>query len=174
MRFSKLELWKGPGIIYRGDEFTTRMVCGTCNNGWMADLESEAIPVLSPMFDGGHVQLSEDQQRLLSVWITKMALIQESTKGRGSVQRFYTNEETRRFRTGRLIPAKTKIWIARIDIADRRNIGATEIKRASQNGYDKSGQLPYSMNISSPRSSPKEVKTGLRQSLSLATGNMCL
>ena len=136
MRFSKLELWKRPGIIYRGDEFTTRMVCGTCNNGWMADLESEAIPVLSPMFDGEYVQLSEHQQRLLSVWITKMALIQESTKGRGTVQRFYTKEETRSFRTERLIPAITKIWIGRFDIADHRNIGATEIKRASQNGYD--------------------------------------
>jgi hypothetical protein len=136
MRFSKLELWKRSGIIYRGDEYTTRMVCGKCNNGWMADLDSEAIPVLSPMFDGEHVQLREDQQRLISVWMAKMAIIQESTKGRDVVQRFYTNEETRRFRIDRLIPAITKIWVGRIDIADRRNIGATEIKRASQNGYD--------------------------------------
>ena len=136
MRLSKLELWKRPQIIFKGDEFTTRMVCRKCNNGWMADLESEAIPVLSPMFDGNHVQLSEDQQRLLSVWITKMALIQESTKGRGAARRFYTDEETRRFRTDRVIPGITKIWIGRIDIADRRNVGATEVRRASQNGYD--------------------------------------
>lgn len=39
-----------------------RVVCGTCNSGWMNDLETEMRSILPPMFSGQQTVLSLVQQ----------------------------------------------------------------------------------------------------------------
>ncbi len=50
-----------------------RVVCETCNNGWMSDLEA----AVSPLLDAGELDgrpLSRIEQTLLAAWATKTTL----------------------------------------------------------------------------------------------------
>lgn len=49
-----------------GIEIVARVVCGDCNGGWMAELEANVRPVLSPMINGRLQTMTPDQQLLIS------------------------------------------------------------------------------------------------------------
>ena len=59
--------------VRQGSLWTTklRVVCASCNNGWMSALENKAKPILIPMIDtkSSH-DLSADHMLILSQWIT--------------------------------------------------------------------------------------------------------
>src|SRR5919106_151931 len=48
-----------------------KVVCLTCNNGWMNDLENRARPVLKEMISGSGVSLGVDEQRDVATWAVK-------------------------------------------------------------------------------------------------------
>ena len=61
--------------------FQARIVCKACNGGWMADLETEVLPVLGPLIqkeqpDGLRADLKSLRQHgpLLALWLAKTAL----------------------------------------------------------------------------------------------------
>lgn len=54
---------------------TVRAVCDDCNHGWMSQLESIAKPILTPLIHGEARELSRDDQRLITVWAFKTALV---------------------------------------------------------------------------------------------------
>jgi hypothetical protein len=55
-------------------------VCAKCNEGWMHDLETEAEPILTPLIrDGTPVTLTVEDQRLMSTWGIKTAMVFEFT-----------------------------------------------------------------------------------------------
>ncbi|ATY17186.1 hypothetical protein CU254_42195 (plasmid) [Amycolatopsis sp. AA4] len=54
---------------------TVRMVCATCNNGWLSELERKAKPVLTPLIRGEPRRLSVDDQALIAAWTCKTALV---------------------------------------------------------------------------------------------------
>lgn len=55
----------------------TFCVCKTCNNGWMAELEVAAMPLLTPLILGEGAELPEAAQRTLATWCLKTALMHE-------------------------------------------------------------------------------------------------
>jgi hypothetical protein len=57
--------------------FTTKvkMVCATCNNGWLSVLEGAAKPVLKPLIRGESRRLHDDDQALIAAWTCKTALV---------------------------------------------------------------------------------------------------
>jgi hypothetical protein len=57
--------------------FTTRSVCASCNNGWMAQLETDVRPFLGPMIRGDQTTLGEAERRLLAFWAVKTVLMNE-------------------------------------------------------------------------------------------------
>jgi hypothetical protein len=61
----------------RSLEVVVRKVCRACNNGWMADLERRAAPLLAPMIASPSAtgRLSARDIDLISVWITKTVLV---------------------------------------------------------------------------------------------------
>jgi hypothetical protein len=61
----------------------------------MSDLENEVIPILTPIFEDKPVSLDEHQQHVLAVWITKMAFLFDSTKGRNAENVFYRRPDGR-------------------------------------------------------------------------------
>ena len=78
-----------PEVILNNTELTVKSVCGNCNNGWMRSLEGEAKHILERMFDDKPISLDVNQQRIIATWITKMAFLFDSIKGRNAVNVFY-------------------------------------------------------------------------------------
>jgi hypothetical protein len=115
----RLKRNNGPEIILNNTELTVKTVCQTCNNGWMSTLESEAIPILTRMFDDKTVSLSADEQKILARWLMKMAMVYDSAKGRNASNVFYKKDECVAFRKSFLIPQPTMIWIGRLDEVHR-------------------------------------------------------
>jgi hypothetical protein len=54
---------------------TVRLVCASCNNGWLSALENLARPVLTPLIRGESRHLSHDDQAIVAAWTCKTALI---------------------------------------------------------------------------------------------------
>jgi hypothetical protein len=97
--------------ILDNPQIKVKTVCGQCNNGWMSDLENDSIPVIGSMLQGLTVPIREDQQRLISAWAVKTAIMMDSLKGRDPKKRFYLKEECVSLRLHRTIPAHTRVWL---------------------------------------------------------------
>ncbi len=54
---------------------TVKMVCATCNNGWLSALEGSAKPILTPLICGQSRRLPDDDQALIATWTCKTALV---------------------------------------------------------------------------------------------------
>jgi hypothetical protein len=52
----------------------TRDVCEVCNNGWMADMEGRAQPILAPMLGDRPRVLTATDQATVATWATKTML----------------------------------------------------------------------------------------------------
>jgi hypothetical protein len=116
---SRLTFGNRPGLVLDKTHLTVKTVCETCNNHWMNDLEGEVKPILSPIFDDQAFSINEQQQTVLAVWVTKVAFLLDSTKGRNAANRFYTKPEGVALRVHRQIPQMTRIWIGRLDATGR-------------------------------------------------------
>jgi hypothetical protein len=116
-----------------------KTVCGICNNGWMSDLEADNIPVIGSMMQDIAIPLDEAQQKLVAAWSVKTAMVSDSMKGRAAPNQFYTRDECINMRLKREIPARTLIWISRIDGMHRRFRNRFRAirspKRAHRNGF---------------------------------------
>lgn len=61
-------------------ELTVREVCRSCNNGWMASLETKVKPILGPMLTSSiRLPLSIDEQESLAFWAAKTLMVAQST-----------------------------------------------------------------------------------------------
>jgi hypothetical protein len=115
---------KGQEVVVIPDpELKVKTVCGTCNNGWMSDLESDNIPVIGVMLEDNPTDLNEDQQKLVAAWAVKTAMMSDSMKGRNAPNKFYTRAECVAMREKREIPKDTLIWIGRADGMHLADVG---------------------------------------------------
>jgi len=55
-----------------------KVVCGTCNGGWMSDLQGEAKPLLVPLVAGKPKGLTTVEQLLAAEWAIKTAMVGET------------------------------------------------------------------------------------------------
>jgi hypothetical protein len=64
-------------------QHTAKIVCGNCNNGWMANLEASTKPILSKMlFDLNYTTtLTKKEQTTLAFWAQKTAMILNQSTG---------------------------------------------------------------------------------------------
>jgi hypothetical protein len=54
-----------------------RVVCRSCNNGWMSRLQERAKPLLLPLIKGESTAFTYDEQELLAAWITMSIMVAE-------------------------------------------------------------------------------------------------
>src|ERR1700722_4831626 len=54
---------------HEGDLASSRIrcACGTCNSGWMSNIETAAIPVMTPLILGENVLVTPAAQEVLSI-----------------------------------------------------------------------------------------------------------
>ncbi len=54
-----------------------RVVCESCNNGWMSQLQERIKPILVPLLKGESVRLRRSAQIALATWSTMFAMVAE-------------------------------------------------------------------------------------------------
>jgi len=99
--------WKGPK-----PELTGRFVCGTCNNGWMHDLENTNISILGSLMRDIALPIDTLQQYSIARWATKTAMVMEAVT-RQRRKCFYNQEEREQLRATSDLPVDTFVWLAR-------------------------------------------------------------
>lgn len=77
--FKNREHIGGSKLERQGYLFSTkfRVVCRSCNNGWMSKLEETTKPVLLKLIKGEKTKLEEGDQQLLSRWIAMKVITGE-------------------------------------------------------------------------------------------------
>ncbi|MEU7415127.1 hypothetical protein [Streptomyces antibioticus] len=71
-------VYKDGRMIVVPDKFATatvKCVCGTCNNGWMSNLEASAKPFLMQLTRGDQIALGPTEQTALATWSLKTAMM---------------------------------------------------------------------------------------------------
>jgi hypothetical protein len=87
-----------------------RRVCASCNNGWMANLEARAKPLLVHMMNGEARELDADEQELLALWAAKTAMMLGFIHPE---RRSIAPEQYQLLHRSQRPPEGTKVWLAR-------------------------------------------------------------
>lgn len=85
-----------------------KVVCRSCNNGWMERLETRAVPLLSSLARGETVELGEEDQKLLALWADKTAIVWEAADEKPLVSTIAHRTGLRR---NQLAMPTSKVWI---------------------------------------------------------------
>lgn len=105
----------GGTFVVKGDHgersaktipLTTDRVCRSCNNNWLSVLENDCKSVLSDLMAGNDARLGEAEQRQVSTWAYKTALMIDLAYA-GGVQAGYH----RQFELERSVPSSALVWI---------------------------------------------------------------
>jgi hypothetical protein len=97
-----------PGKLF---DVVVRDVCADCNNGWMADLESQVQPALTSMVLDRPRVLTAPEQHTLATWATKTMLMLQCSNIGG--QRFVADSEYRLFADHVAPLPGSQVWLCR-------------------------------------------------------------
>ena len=67
--------------LMRSTALTVRVVCRTCNNGWMSQLEADTKPIFIRMNRDRSWRLAPEEVRTVRRWVIKTALMLEHSDG---------------------------------------------------------------------------------------------
>lgn len=87
-----------------------RVVCGSCNGGWMGRLEERAKPILLPLIQGDVGELDAGNQEILAQWLILKTMICEQNRKNEVV---FTGQQRREFMDRGCIPQQVRILIGR-------------------------------------------------------------
>src|SRR5215207_3913590 len=68
------ERWEQPLL-----KVQVRAPCKQCNNGWMADIEKAAAPIVGPMIQGTRLLLDASAQQKVATWAVLKAMVTTRT-----------------------------------------------------------------------------------------------
>ena len=141
-----------------GNLFTKKMrvVCKSCNNGWMSRLEAEAKPILLSILEGKSFRFDSSVQETLAKWIVMKVIVSEHSEEEKAVTPEADANEF--FRTQK-IPSYFRIFIG------------------YHNSSSDSAYIRHSMTLAVSRSGPNPPlagRYGNTQSISFLLGPLCV
>jgi hypothetical protein len=92
---------------------TIRVVCISCNNGWMSEIESLAQPILTPLILGQNFVINSNNATIIARWITLKVMVGEQNQPENCV---ITADQRTKFFSSFEIPDNLVIWIARCGV----------------------------------------------------------
>ncbi len=101
-----------------------RIVCETCNSGWMSELEHAVSQLLDPRALSGRL-LNQGEQTLLATWAFKTALTLNAAQPHD--QRTIPVEMARSFGRNRELPDGTYVWLASYTGSDDQFLGCAGV-----------------------------------------------
>jgi len=93
-----------------------RSVCKTCNNTWMSDIQKDVIPVLGPLFENNHQNISAADCEKIALWATMFAMVFESSDPEWAATPQAAREE---FMRDRQPLSNWSIWLGKFRGRDR-------------------------------------------------------
>lgn len=120
----KATIGKRPSFYLAKPEIKVGVVCRSCNNGWMSDLETENKPAIQAMINSDPCPLTCTGQESLSRWAVMKAIVIDSINSQRCL--FYDSPERERLRTASMIPAGTLIWLGRLSVK-AFHVGGTDV-----------------------------------------------
>ena len=85
-----------------------RVVCESCNNGWMSQIESAVKPILLAGVHGVELSLDREKQRNLAAWVCLKAMVCEHSDAKLASTPFVDRHA---FYNDRLIPEYFRLYI---------------------------------------------------------------
>lgn len=109
-------------------DFKARVVCETCNTGWMADLEERAEPFLGSMIRGNGRTLYADGKATVAFWALKTTLVLDAANP--SARTIPDDDYAALYRTQEVLP-NTSAWMGANDFgagafAEARGLSLTD------------------------------------------------
>ena len=90
-------------------DFKAKVVCGTCNNTWMSDIETNVKPILAPMIAGERaVPITPEIARSIAVFAFKTAVIVDHMR---RDEPFFPRRFRQAFRKSLFIPSFVNMWM---------------------------------------------------------------
>ena len=92
----------------QGLDFTVRVVCAACNNGWMSALEGDAKPILERLLTNTSLRpLLKEEQLVIGRWATKTAMMMDFTQEEPLIPQ----RDRSLFFKRQTIPRRAWIWL---------------------------------------------------------------
>jgi hypothetical protein len=88
-----------------------KSVCTLCNNQWMSNLETQCIPVIGCLLEDISFALDCNNQSLVALWATKIAMVLDSIEE--NPKKFYLKTDCEILKNTKTIPPGTTIWMGR-------------------------------------------------------------
>lgn len=113
-----------PQVVWDTDTFDqqVRMACKLCNEGWMARLEEQVRPIVSPMMlEGRRSLLTPLEQAVVSTWAAKTAMVSEFLD---PTRQYFTADERRSLMEGNRPPLGSHVWLGYYEASSYRGIQA--------------------------------------------------
>lgn len=89
-----------------------KVVCGSCNNGWMSDLENRHAKIaLTDLIIGNETHIDALRAKAIARFAFKMAVIADHM-GRGKTAPFFSEKARRYFAKSLTIPRGINMWCA--------------------------------------------------------------
>jgi hypothetical protein len=104
------QMGDAPPVLTEDQEVRVPCVCQKCNNTWMSGMETTVKKFLGPMIEDLSFSLDIQNQRNLSEWALKCAMINDAVDLH---PRFFTEAESFAFKLKRRIPDRTLVFAAR-------------------------------------------------------------
>lgn len=92
-----------------GPDLVTTEVCGQCNNGWLAELESRVKPTLEKLVRGEPADVLSDDQPAMATWCYKTVLLMQLV--RPGKFRFIPRERYSQLRHDGRPPSDVRLWL---------------------------------------------------------------
>jgi hypothetical protein len=97
----------------RANSKKLRVVCRSCNSGWMSRLEMTVQPFLTPLIKGAAFILTAEMQHAISQWIALKLFVAENDSFNGHLaEPIYPQKSRLDFMEQSTIPSGLRIWIA--------------------------------------------------------------
>lgn len=95
-------------------DWKARVVCETCNNTWMSEIENKhAKPTMSPLIDGGiGIPISHASAQSLSLFAFKTAVVLDCSQRGRDHNPFFSQRLRHAFRKHHNIPNTVQMWMA--------------------------------------------------------------
>ena len=90
-----------------------KCVCGSCNNGWMSQLQERAKPLVLSLIEGCQIEFTKAKCELLSAWIAMSVMCSEySDRSRVAIRPL---DRKRLFESHKPPTTNWRIWIGRFE-----------------------------------------------------------
>jgi hypothetical protein len=107
----RITVGKLPSVWIASPEVKIEVVCRTCNNGWMGNLESANKGALKAMINDDPMWLSKKDQARLCRWALMKAMVIDAVNEERPT--FYGDDERLEVKSG-TIPVGNLVWLGRL------------------------------------------------------------